>query len=50
MQWIYYNQGTISTHNINSWDYNDNGKTIIGTNPKGLPTALKGHSNRGIES
>lgn len=45
-QWIIYIQGTISTHNVKSGDPKGNQKTIVGT--KGLPTAWKGHGNRGI--
>nr|AYE93218.1 hypothetical protein C0995_000097 [Termitomyces sp.]AYE93275.1 hypothetical protein C0995_000035 [Termitomyces sp.] len=46
IQWIKCNQGTISTHNVKSWGSKDGKwKTLNGT--KGLPTAPKGHGNRG---
>jgi len=40
------NQGTISTHNVKSWGSKDGLKVRTGTT--GLPTALKGHGNRGV--
>lgn len=41
------NQGTKSTHNVKSWPSKDGLiKVILGTT--GLPTAPKGHGNRGV--
>jgi group II intron reverse transcriptase/maturase len=46
VQWIIYNQGTISTHNVKSWGSKD-GLTKVKNRTTGLPKALKGHGNRG---
>jgi hypothetical protein len=46
MQWVFCNQGTKSTHNAKSWNSKGDLNTMSGT--KGLPTAPKGHGNRGI--
>lgn len=46
MLWINRNRDTISIHNVKSWGSKEEVKVTNGT--KGLPTALKGHGNRGI--